>query len=144
MARYLVWSRHGTTWYLRIRVPAALHDVIGKREIRKSLGTSDLRLGKLRASALALQINEAFQTMRTTTHLVSAFFKDGGVKLEVQEPYTEKELQDTIRAIQAVQPAATSAPEVRAQKPFAECVIAYMDMRPTVREKTKDEYRTAF
>ena len=47
---YLVLSRHRTTLYARIVVPAELRAVVGKWEIRKSLGTIDRRLGLVRAA----------------------------------------------------------------------------------------------
>ncbi len=40
--------RRGSRWYMRVRVPDDLVDIIGKREISKSLGTGDHREAKAR------------------------------------------------------------------------------------------------
>ena len=48
MARYPGMMRRGTKWYLRVRVPDDVRDVLGQKEIWKSLRTGDYQTAKAR------------------------------------------------------------------------------------------------
>src|SRR5262249_26068778 len=140
-------NRHNNQLYFRLAVPVHLRQQVGSTEIRRSLGTTDLRLGKRHASALAFRINEAFQAMAqkddtTVRHLVSAFFANGGLKVEVQEPYTEKELTDAVRLAKELgyaNPAGSVPQSPAVQKSYDECVVAYMAVRPTISPKSHNQ-----
>lgn len=63
MAHYLVRSRHGTCLYARVVIPRPLRALLGRRELRRSLGTADLRLARLRAAALAYRAAVTFEAL---------------------------------------------------------------------------------
>ena len=78
MARHpWLFNRNGR-YYLRARVPAVLVDVMGRREVKKSLGTSDLREGRRRINVEAAELEARFadarseDTRRPHAHLTEA------------------------------------------------------------------------
>ena len=152
MARYLVRSRHGTTWYVRVRVPPSLRKLLGCTEIRRSLGTANRKVGALRASALALQLTEVFamkpkdpKDPSFSLTIASIVHDLETKKLTLEGIHIDPEHRaEDVAALVALKEGLVGAPVVAPptgrQKPFAECVAAYMAVRPTIREKTKDEY----
>jgi hypothetical protein len=56
MPQYLVRSRHGTAFYVRVVVPASLCPIVGRTGLRSSLGEIPLKLARLRAAEFALLI----------------------------------------------------------------------------------------
>jgi len=68
MARgFLQRSRHGTRLYFRRRVPGDLVDCVGKRQLYRALGTSDLGIARIVARALAAWTDALFEQVRTMT-----------------------------------------------------------------------------
>lgn len=61
---YIQRSRHGTLFHFRRRVPLDLVEVVDKREVLRSLGTSDRRIAGMRARALAVQYDRLFEALR--------------------------------------------------------------------------------
>ncbi|MCR8924357.1 hypothetical protein NO559_16410 [Dasania sp. GY-MA-18] len=65
MSRYTNLQRRNGRLYFRIRVPKDLVEALAKKEIKKSLGTSDLREAKLRLPIEQLKAEELFaKTLR--------------------------------------------------------------------------------
>jgi integrase len=62
--QYLQRSRHGTHYYFRRRVPSDIQRLTGKRQIYKSLVTTDRREAIIRARALAVQTDQLFTRIR--------------------------------------------------------------------------------
>ncbi len=58
--RFLIKSRHGTTYYFRRRVPDYARSVIGKAVLLRSLQTTDHRLAIMRSRALAARTDAIF------------------------------------------------------------------------------------
>lgn len=56
--------RRGSTYYFRRKIPTHLREQIGKEEIRKSLGTSDLNEAKARAAVEAKKLEQEFARLR--------------------------------------------------------------------------------
>ncbi|HKY01493.1 MAG TPA: site-specific integrase [Burkholderiales bacterium] len=56
--------RRGTTYYFRRKIPSHLRAQVGKEEIRKSLGTTDLNEAKARASVEAAKLDQEFARLR--------------------------------------------------------------------------------
>ncbi|WP_369679480.1 DUF6538 domain-containing protein, partial [Burkholderia ubonensis] len=63
-ANFLQRSRHDSVFYFRRRVPADLFDSIRKRQIYRSLDTTDRREAIIRARALAAQTDRFFASIR--------------------------------------------------------------------------------
>lgn len=53
-------KKRGETWYVVVKVPKALTDIIGKTDIVKSLGTKDLREAQHQRHKYIAQIKESF------------------------------------------------------------------------------------
>ena len=72
-----LFNRNGR-YYLRARVPADLVAVMGRREVKKSLKTSDLREARRRINVEAAELEAQFADARRegrhrpTTHLTEA------------------------------------------------------------------------
>ena len=78
MARHpWLFNRNGR-YYLRARVPANLVEVMGRREVKKSLKTSDLREARRRINVEAAELEARFAEARRegrrrpATHLTEA------------------------------------------------------------------------
>src|SRR5207249_1010196 len=63
---YHMLIRRGSTWHFRRAVPAALRQIIGHREITRSLHTSDLREAKSRAITVAAEVDALLWRARRT------------------------------------------------------------------------------
>ncbi len=61
--RYLIRSRHRTVFYVRVHVPAVLQQLIGKAEIRRSLGEVPPTTARLRAAAIGTRLAEYFDSI---------------------------------------------------------------------------------
>ena len=67
-SQFLIRSRHQTTWYSRVIIPTCLRDSFnGKRELRRSLGTSDKAVAKRQSLAFWLQCQDAFERLKHKT-----------------------------------------------------------------------------
>jgi hypothetical protein len=60
--------RRGSTCYFRIAIPLTLIAVLGQREIKKSLRTSDAILAKMRARVLSNGLELIFRSIRSMAH----------------------------------------------------------------------------
>jgi integrase len=61
-SQYLIRNRHSNQWYGRVVIPTLLRDQFnGKREVRRSLQTSNKTIAKRRALAFWLQCQEKFE-----------------------------------------------------------------------------------
>ena len=56
--------QRGQAYHLRVRVPADLVEIIGRREIHQSLRTSDGRSARSRAATLRATIDAGFDRLR--------------------------------------------------------------------------------
>lgn len=54
----------GSTWWLRVRVPDELRQIIGKREVRRTLGTSDSAEAKRRVRIERIKVEAEFDDAR--------------------------------------------------------------------------------
>src|SRR5882724_8102896 len=63
---YHMIIRRGSTWHFRRAVPVALRQIIGHREITRSLHTSDLREAKSRAITVAAEVDALLWRSRRT------------------------------------------------------------------------------
>ena len=68
--------------HYRRRVPSALHEVLGRKEIWKSLGTDSLTVAKRRALRVAAQIEQEFEIVPLKVGLI--------VDPVVLEPFVEQ------------------------------------------------------
>src|SRR5689334_22685951 len=59
--------KRGSTFYFRIAVPSALVDLLGRREFKTSLRTSDAISAKMRARALSSRLELIFRDIRMAT-----------------------------------------------------------------------------
>jgi site-specific recombinase XerD len=74
-SQFLIRSRHQTTWYSRVIIPTCLRDSFnGKRELRRSLGTSDKAVAKRQSLAFWLQCQDAFERLKHKT--ADAYFQN--------------------------------------------------------------------
>jgi len=64
---FLQRSPHGTRLCFRRRVPGDLVGCVGKRRLCRALGTSDLRVARIVARALAAWTDALFEQVRTMT-----------------------------------------------------------------------------
>jgi hypothetical protein len=65
--RHTRLQKRGSRYFLRVRVPTDLRSVIGKREIRKALGTSDPREALRRVRRASVEADALFETDRVRT-----------------------------------------------------------------------------
>ena len=56
----------GSTWWLRVRVPDELRQIIGKREVRRTLGTSDSAEARRRVRIERIKVEAEFDDARVT------------------------------------------------------------------------------
>src|SRR5690606_31412278 len=56
--------RRGAVYYFRARVPSDLVETVGKKEVKRSLQTSDHRQATLLAKEVALQVARDFEAIR--------------------------------------------------------------------------------
>lgn len=64
-SQYLIRNRHSNQWYGRVVIPTLLRDQFnGKREVRRSLQTSNKTIAKRRALAFWLQCQERFERIQ--------------------------------------------------------------------------------
>jgi hypothetical protein len=71
-------------WYARVVVPKELTKLVGRRELRKSMNTTDRHIGFIRALRWVAQIREEFEAMKRKQpafNLVTALFANGGVEV---------------------------------------------------------------
>jgi hypothetical protein len=60
-------QKRGSRYFLRVKVPTDLRSAIGKREIRKALGTSDPREALKRVRKASVEADAVFETYRVRT-----------------------------------------------------------------------------
>lgn len=63
--------KRGNSYYLRVRVPTHLVDYLNRREITKTLKTSDPEIAQVRADMLLSQLKMQFSTLEQQLHLNS-------------------------------------------------------------------------
>jgi len=56
--------RRGAVYYFRARVPSDLVEAVGKKEVKRSLQTSDFKEAKLRAKEVAVEVAGDFEAIR--------------------------------------------------------------------------------
>jgi len=101
MASYIVRSPGRHVLHVRVVVPRDLQGSIGKRELRRSLGTADPVLGRLRALQVAHRITSLFRAMKrskdnpATMKALIVCLAEGTVRLE--DPYTSRDVDEAIR-----------------------------------------------
>ena len=64
MPRHPRLQKRGSRYFLRVKVPTDLRSAIGKREIRKALGTSDAREALKRVRKASVEADAIFETCR--------------------------------------------------------------------------------
>lgn len=67
MPRHPRLQKRGSRYFLRVKVPTDLRSAIGKREIRKALGTSDPREALKRVRKASVEADAVFETYRVRT-----------------------------------------------------------------------------
>ncbi|WNK00413.1 tyrosine-type recombinase/integrase [Thalassospiraceae bacterium LMO-JJ14] len=103
--------QRGQAYHLRVRVPADLVEIIGRREIHQSLRTSDGRSARSRASTLRATIDAGFDRLRLArlgnqnqehlSELANAFLvslgssrRNGSNKATTKKPLRLRQLMD--------------------------------------------------
>jgi hypothetical protein len=85
-------QKRGSRYFLRVRVPTDLRSAIGKREIRKALGTSDPREALRRLRRASVEADAIFETCRAKA----------GPAASVRSPASEADLERLVlQAFQA-------------------------------------------
>jgi hypothetical protein len=166
-ANFLQKSRHDSVFYFRRRVPADLSGAIGKRQIYKSLDTTDRREAIIRARALATYTDEVFarframskkNTFRTEYKIHFSFDTMGrptAVEVEAdpgEHEAAQKALETVVNGLPSLQQS-SPVPEAQPSLPastlvdptLAEGIAQYLskvDVKPTTRAsyKTKLAY----
>lgn len=54
-------AKRGNTYFFRRRVPDSPREILGKKEIKKALGTSDLKVAKRLAAIETVRCDELFE-----------------------------------------------------------------------------------
>ena len=67
MPRHPRLQKRGSRYFLRVKVPSDLRSAMGKREIRKALGTSDPREALKRVRKASVEADAVFETYRVRT-----------------------------------------------------------------------------
>jgi hypothetical protein len=103
--------QRGNTYHLRLRVPADLVPVIGRREIHQSLRTSNHRTASSRANQIKASVLNGFESLRLArlsvrndeelSDLANGFLTKLGstrrnreIRFDAQKPLRLRELQD--------------------------------------------------
>jgi hypothetical protein len=73
-------TKRGGWWYVRVVVPEQLRHLVGLTEIRRSLKTSDRKLGSLRALEQAIALHQEWQQMAIAALVKMA--PDGTIEVE--------------------------------------------------------------
>ncbi|OJB05014.1 DUF6538 domain-containing protein [Burkholderia ubonensis] len=164
-ANFLQRSRHDSVFYFRRRVPADLFDSIRKRQIYRSLDTTDRREAIIRARALAAQTDRFFASIRAmrksnttqSDYIVEIKLDLSGlpqaVKIEAEpgeHEAAQKALETAVAGLATLrqsvaQPQEPQTPKPNAGPTLAEGVAEYMskaDIKPTTRAayRTKLDY----
>ncbi len=155
--RYLIKSRHGTTYYFRRRVPTDAQAAIGTPLILRSLHTSNPRLAMIRGRALAAYTDALFGyismakkngntgEIRFDYTIAIELGKDGGpasfVIKDVSPDDDHERINSHIKAFAestAGKPAATlsNSPQAPASKPLSDAIEHYY-------AKSKDRLKTS-
>ena len=121
---YVLRSKNGSALYVRIIVPQSLRSVVGKREFRRSLKTSDVRIGRRLAFEYAHKINVTFQAMRqsmndpATMYGLVVCLAQHSVRLD--DPYTKRDVDEAIRIARALGLSQPNTAPAAAEKPVAQ------------------------
>ena len=67
MPRHPRLQKRGSRYFLRVKVPSDLRSAIGKREMRKALGTADPREALKRVRKASVEADAVFETYRVRT-----------------------------------------------------------------------------
>jgi hypothetical protein len=67
VSRHPRLQKRGSRYFLGVKVPTDLRSAIGKREIRKALGTSDPREALKRVRKASVEADAVFETYRVRT-----------------------------------------------------------------------------
>lgn len=91
------------SYRFRMRVPTALQELLGKKELIKGLGTKDERIAELKAKEILYDISELIDDMEMRIYdydaveaqgLLIRSFKDSIRNIEKGKTYTDDELED--------------------------------------------------
>src|SRR3954452_22599332 len=98
---YIIRSRHGSTIYFRIRVPADIRHLVGHTELRRSLHTSNVLLGRSLALQLAHHVKQGFEAMKRQPKkpYPKLVIDLANKRVNLESPYTEQEYQDAVRMV---------------------------------------------
>lgn len=164
---FLLPTPHG--FYFRITVPADLREIVGKREVKKSLRTYDPKRAKVLAGILAAQYHYQFQSLRMdsmgkklpylpiTRFEVKGFkinsdgsVEVGSVKLDPSKPAEEKELLDAwVSAASNLADSGNSKAKLakKTSLPLADLIEKYCTEKVECgawRPKSEDENRASY
>ena len=92
MPRHPRLQKRGSRYFLRVKVPTDLRSAIGKREIRKALGTSDPREALRRVRKASVEADAVFETYRVRTA------PDGPVRIPASEADLERLVLQSFQA----------------------------------------------
>lgn len=155
---FLIKSRHGTIFYFRRRVPAAVQATLGQSVLVVSLRTADRRLATIRSRALAAQTDSIFQkALMAKTPTSDGFQFDYRFEIDLDElgfpkkimVEAEPEEQEAVNAAIRTALEAARRPEAselstkpsRLQKPLTEAVSEYF-MKATLKSSSKATHRS--
>ena len=96
MARHPRLQKRGSRYFLRVKVPPDLRSAVGKREIRKALGTSEPREALKRVRQASAETDAMFEALRgKVTATVAALAPASAVDLDriVRQEFYEMEIQ---------------------------------------------------
>jgi len=134
MFSYLLPTSHGV-WYFRIAVPSELRGIIGCREIKKSLKTTDRKKAQRLAIIYGAQISEFFERLRMSNGkriIPFSEFKVRGIDLAngtVEEIETDGTLEDAHAANEFISSLQTTLQRRRTSGPTREELEAMLDER---------------
>jgi integrase len=149
---YLYLNPYGV-YYFRIAIPLGLRDFLGRREIKKSLRTSNRRQAILSAQNLAAKVNGVFEEMRsmaggknpdTGIIILKGFKKENGTvtvdefHVDLDDKKKEVEIAEALfasinnnpEALKGVVTAAAAATE-RGNEPLSHVINKYRDEKMT-------------
>lgn len=103
-ARHPRLQKRGSRYFLRVKVPPDLRSAVGKREIRKALGTSEPREALKRVRQASAETDAMFEALRgKVTATVAALAPASAVDLDriVRQEFYEMEIQRLNRISEA-------------------------------------------
>ncbi|MET0015017.1 MAG: site-specific integrase [Sedimenticola sp.] len=151
MNSYLL-DRNGR-FYFRIRVPETLQPYFGRREIKKSLGTSDKKTAYKLAHALFVEVNDTLERMKEREpqlkNIMMALTEGQITSINVDSGDPERDLKDAQRLIETINRTVSPAPPQTPNSVTNLSIIVKEYCAEKLREKawtpkTEQEYRSIF